>query len=123
MSKKDCLDKHVYIRPDDWHYINNIMDNDASLNSFTDGLHHLVMIAKSDKKDDEILENLNGIKRQIGGMSKDVMMGNHMLGELFYINELQYVRHGITPEIKKSAMKLVDNDIKNYQERKTKWQN
>lgn len=122
MIKKDCLDKHVYIRPDDWHYINNIMDNDASLNSFTDVLHHLVTIAKLDKKDDEILESLNGIKRQVGSVSKDVMMGNHMLGELFYINELQYVRHGITPEIKNSAMKLVDNDIKKNQERKTKWQ-
>lgn len=118
MIKKDCLDKHVYIRKDDWNYIKELINSDATQNSFTDVLHELVAQSKSQKNTENILTALTVLQRQVGSMSKDILMNNHMLGELFFINDLEYVRHGVTPTIQKSAMKLVDRDIKNKQERK-----
>lgn len=47
----------------------------------------------------------------------DISMIIHMLGEMYYIKGLEYVRHGVAPTVKRTAMQLVDRDIRNAQER------
>ncbi|MDF7683801.1 hypothetical protein PT287_09850 [Lactobacillus sp. ESL0679] len=118
MNDPNLLQKHILINKDDWKFLQNLIKKTPSVNSFTDVIHLIIQKLKANQEESKALELLQQLRIQLSSISKDVSMGNHMVGELFYINDLQFVRHGVTPEIKTTAMKLVDKDIKNAQERK-----
>lgn len=115
------LDKHIRITSEDWEFILQLKKAGATKRSSAEVIH--ILIDQFRKQEtinaNDMLTILTQLQRKIGKMSIDVSLGNHMLGELFYIRGLEYVRHGVTPAVKKSAMQLVDRDIKNAQEKHT----
>lgn len=94
------------------------LQQEPTINSAGDVIHKLILNYQKQDEEKQILQIEEQILRTLGGMSKDVSLGNHMLGEWLYVQDLKYVRHGVSDTAKESAMKLVDRGIKNAQERK-----
>lgn len=113
------LDRHIRIKNDDWEFIQKLKKEKFAYNNVSEIIHLLIVNYKNKEvvNNRQILENENKIFRKIGHMSMDISMIIHMLGEMYYIKGLEYVRHGVAPTVKRTAMQLVDRDIRKAQER------
>lgn len=113
------LDRHIRIKNDDWEFIQKLKKEKFAYNNVSEIIHLLIVNYKNKEvvNNHQILENENKIFRKIGHMSMDISMIIHMLGEMYYIKGLEYVRHGVAPTVKRTAMQLVDRDIRKAQER------
>ena len=113
------LDRHIRIINDDWEFIQKLKKEKFAYNNVSEIIHLLIVNYKNKEvvNNHQILENENKIFRKIGHMSMDISMIIHMLGEMYYIKGLEYVRHGVAPTVKRTAMQLVDRDIRKAQER------
>lgn len=115
---KNLIDKHIYIRADDWKTIEKIKQYDPTANSIADVIHVAIINLEKAHKDDLIIEKLEKILMRLSATDKNVELGNELIGELCYIKDLQFVRHGVSKNLEETAMEFVDKKIKNAQERK-----
>lgn len=116
------IDKHILIREDDWKAIEKIKQENVIINSIADVIHiALDSLEKTNSKvdkDDLIIEKLEKILMRLSATDKNVELGNELIGELCYLKDLQFVRHGVSKNLEETAMEFVDKKIKNAQERK-----
>ncbi|RMC47849.1 hypothetical protein [Lactobacillus sp. ESL0225] len=121
-NQNKLIDKHILIREDDWKTIEKIKQENVIINSIADVIHiaidNLEKTNKEVNKDDLILEKLEKVLLQLSATDKNVELGNELIGELCYLKDLQFVRHGVSKNLEETAMKIVDKKIKNAQERK-----
>lgn len=117
-EKNKLLEKHIRIKEDDWRLIEKIQREDPKISSIGDVIHVAISNYQKTKHDELILEKLEQVLLRLSATDKDVELGNEMIGELCYIKDLNYIRHGVSKNLEETAMNLVDKKIKNAQERK-----
>ncbi|RHW55060.1 hypothetical protein [Lactobacillus bombicola] len=117
-EKKELLEKHIRITKSDWQLIKKFQHKSLKSVSIGDVIHVAIINLEKTNKEDVIIEKLEKILMRLSATDKNVELGNELIGELCYIKDLQFVRHGVSKNLEETAMEFVDKKIKNAQERK-----